>query len=338
MKKFTDIQKIEKEFKESLKKATTADALEQLRIAYLGRKGIIAELMTTLKDASLEEKRTFGPQLNTLKATLETLLNTRTATISTKKISPSYFDVTAYTPDQQCGTLHVYTHITEHLNRIFTSMGYTIADGPEVETEYYNFTTLNIPQDHPARDAHDTFWLLTPDRLLRTHTSSVQAHVMEQTTPPLAVFAPGRCYRNEATDASHEFMFTQGEIVFIDKDVSVANLLATAQIFLQAFFEKDDLTIRVRPGYFPFVEPGLEIDCKCPFCQTGCSICKHTTWIELLGSGLIHPNVLRYNGIDPEVYSGFAVGFGIERFTMIKYGIHDIRLFHSSQLPFLKQF
>jgi phenylalanyl-tRNA synthetase alpha chain len=217
-------------------------------------------------------------------------------------------------------------------------MGWHIADGPEVETDYYNFTALNIPDEHPAREMHDTFWLDVPGMLMRTHTSTVQIHTMKKKELPLAVFAPGRCYRNEATDASHDFMFTQGEGLVIDKNISIANLLAIAQTFLQEFFEKKDLKIRARPGYFPFVEPAIEIDASCPFCKNGCSVCKKTTWIELLGSGLVHPNVLRHGNINPDLYRGCAFGFGMERLAMVKYGINDIRLFHSSKLQFLDQF
>ncbi len=339
MKKIKDtIKKIERSCTNALAKAKTANALEQIRIKYLGRNGKITELMSALKKRSLEEKRVLGPLLNNLKTSLNSAYESSKEIIDTQSVTKQLFDVTAYQPKQLSGSLHIYTQIIDELSQIFISMGYTVADGAEVETDYYNFTALNIPEDHPARDSHDTFWLLTPDRLLRTHTSNVQAHAMEQTSPPLAVFAPGRCYRSEATDATHDFMFTQGELLFIDKNVSISNLLATAQTFLQAFFHKEDLKIRVRPGYFPFVEPGLEIDGSCPFCKDGCSICKKTGWIELLGSGLVHPNVLRYSGIDPEEYSGFALGFGIERLAMIKYGITDIRLFHSSNLSFLKQF
>src|SRR5439155_5825540 len=180
------------------------------------------------------------------------------------------------------GSLHIYTQMTNHIQNIFTSMGYAIVDGSEVETEYYNFEALNIPADHPAREMQDTFWLYQPTMLLRTHTSAVQARMMENMNLPLAIYAPGRVYRNEQTDASHDFMFTQVEGMFIDKHVSMAHLLATARTFLQALFEKPDLHIRVRPGYFPFVEPGVEIDASCPFCKSGCSICKKTGWIELL--------------------------------------------------------
>ena len=333
------IDTIQKSCTAALKKARSSDELEQVRIAYLGRNGKITQLMGQLKALSLEEKRVMGPLLNQLKTSLQDAFDEQCKKIEKKSVKQGIsFDVTAYEPNQQFGSLHIYTQIVEELSAVFTSMGYTIADGPEVETDYYNFTTLNIPTDHPARDSHDTFWLKIPDLLMRTHTSCVQAHSMEQSGPPLAVFAPGRCYRNEATDATHDFMFTQGEGLFIDKNVSMANLLATAQTFLQSFFGKSDLEIRVRPGCFPFVEPGVEIDGSCPFCGDGCSICKQTGWIELLGAGLVHPNVLRASGIDPEVYSGFAFGFGIERLAMIKYGITDIRLFHSAQMSFLKQF
>lgn len=333
------IKKIEQECISALKKARDSTGLESVRINYLGRHGQLTALMSALKKLSLAEKRVMGPVLNALKKQLQDAYDTHTQLLAKKEQKrDTSFDVTAYEPNLQFGSLHIYTQIIDELSSIFISMGYTIADGPEVETEYYNFTTLNIPTDHPARDSHDTFWLTIPDLLLRTHTSCVQAHAMEKTSPPLAIFAPGRCYRNEATDATHDFMFTQGEGLFVDKNVSMANLLATAQSFLRIFFGKSDLKIRVRPGYFPFVEPGVEIDGSCPFCSDGCSICKHTGWIELLGAGLIHPNVLQLSGIDPNEYSGFAFGLGVERLAMIKYGITDIRLFHTAQIPFLQQF
>ncbi len=333
-----EIKKIELECLDQIKKAPSTDALEEVRVAFLGRNGIITELMGRLKTLSLDEKRIVGPQLNALKQSLSEAHQAHLQELeksSSKKIA---FDVTAYKPNQPKGSLHICTQVLEQLTSIFMTMGYQIVDGPELETDYYNFGALNIPQDHPARDSHDTFWLTLPGTLLRTHTSSVQTHIMEKGSPPFSIFAPGRVYRNEALDASHEFMFSQAEALFIDKNVSMANLLATAKTFLQHFFGKSDLEIRVRPGYFPFVEPGIEIDGSCPFCKEGCSICKHTRWIELLGAGLVHPNVLKASGIDPQEYSGFAFGFGIERLIMIKYGISDIRLFHSAQLSFLDQF
>lgn len=341
-----DIQSEIAKQKNALKKALEAvkneQELEQVRIDFLGRSGHISALMKQLKSLKVDQKREFGPKLNVFKATAEQAYNETKqalfkATLRKQQEQHRFFDVTAYTPDQQFGSLHIYTHIIDHLENIFSSMGYAIVDGPELETDYYNFEALNIPSDHPARDHHDTFWV-SDSLLLRTHTSPVQIRSIEKSDIPIAVFAPGRVYRNEALDASHEFNFMQGECLYIDKKVSLSNLLATAQAFLQAFFEKDDLKIRVRPGFFPFVEPGLEIDASCPFCSNGCSTCKKTGWIELLGAGLVHPNVLKCCEIDPEKYSGFAFGFGIERLAMIKYGIDDIRLFHSSKVEFLDQF
>lgn len=339
----TLLEETRQQFAQALSTIKTIEQLEEQRIHFLGRKGLIASLMTLFKDLNLEEKRTQGPQLQELKAFIEQSLETKkdlllqetqVAAIAKQK----YFDVTAYKPDPVRGTIHLYSQIIEQIEDIFISMGYAIADGPEVETEYYNFQALNIPQEHPARDMQDTFWLTLPGKLLRTHTSNVQARCMEKHELPLAVIAPGRVYRNEATDASHDFMFTQVEGLFIDKDVSMAQLLATTKTFLQALLENKEINIRVRPGYFPFVEPGVEIDASCPFCTDGCSTCKRTGWIELVGAGLVHPNVLECSGIDPEKYSGFAFGFGIERLAMIKHKINDIRLFHSGPVSFLNKF
>lgn len=334
----TAIDKLHKACISELKKSKTLEQLEQVRIAYLGRQGKLAHLFSLLAPCSLEEKRTLGPLLNEAKTSLTKAYEDHKNLLAAPALSTPLFDVTAYKPEQLRGSLHLYTHIIEELSHLFISMGYKVADGPEVETEYYNFTALNIPADHPARDSHDTFWLTTPGALLRTHTSSIQVHWAEKTKPPFAIFAPGRVYRCEATDVTHDFMFTQGELLFVDQQVSIAHLLATAQEFLHAFFKKDDLNIRVRPSYFPFVEPGLEIDSQCPFCTAGCSACKKTGWIEILGAGLVHPHVLAYSGIDPKAYHGFALGFGIERLAMIKYGVTDIRLFHSSNLSFLSQY
>lgn len=336
------LSKLETDILKDIDQATTEEHLESVRITFLGRNGQIANLMQELKDLSLEEKRTFGPLINQLKTVAQNRYETKKAALAKQTVRAQHeqhkeFDVTAYTPNQQYGSLHILSKVIAELEDIFISMGYDIVDGPELETNYYNFEALNIPADHPARDHHDTFWV-NDNLLLRTHTSPVQVREIEKRNIPIAIFAPGRTFRNEATDASHDFMFTQGECLYIDKKVSISNLLATAKSFLQAFFNKKDLNIRVRPGYFPFVEPGLEIDASCPFCTKGCSTCKQTGWIELLGSGLVHPNVLKCSGIDPEKYAGFAFGFGIERLALIKYGINDIRLFHCNKIEFLKQF
>lgn len=334
---------IQNSFQEALEKAGSINDTEALRVATLGRNGSVTQLMKKLGTLSLEEKRELGPLFNEVKTTIGRKLLEKETALKTELEQKEYqklksFDVTLYRNTPYKGSLHIYSHVVQELEDIFISMGYAIADGPEVETDFYNFEALNIPKDHPARDMQDTFWLNIPGLLLRTQTSSVQIRTMETEQPPIAIFAPGRVFRNEATDATHEFMFMQGECLFVDKNVSLGNLLATAQAFLQAFFNKKDLQIRVRPGFFPFVEPGIEIDASCPFCTNGCSLCKHTGWIELLGSGLVHPNVLRASGIDPTIYSGFAFGFGIDRLAMIKYGINDIRLLRSTKPDLLNQF
>ena len=339
----SEIERIHSELKIAIASAQSMNDLEQIRITYLGRQGHIAAIMVHLKELSTEDKKTFGPLLNELKKNAEELYEKTKKIVEQQQFDQERakkhaFDVTASKKPALHGSLHIFTHIIEHLEDIFISMGYEIATGPEVVTDYYNFEALNIPSDHPARELQDTFWLTNPNYLLRTHTSSVQIQAMETKSVPLAIFAPGRVYRNEATDATHDFMFMQGEGLYIDKNVSVSHLLATAKAFLRAYFEKYDLEIRARPGYFPFVEPGIEIDASCPFCKTGCSICKYTRWIELMGSGMVHPNVLRASGIDPEVYSGFAWGFGLERLAMVKYGINDVRLLRSGKIDFLKQF
>jgi len=336
------IKDIQQNFRSDLINVSTQQDLETIRIKYLGRQGILADLMTELKDLAAEDKKTFGPACNQLKTefqdlhqqTLEILYKREQEIIAQKAAA---FDVTISKPNQQRGSLHPYTQITQEIEDIFISMGFAVADGPELETDYNNFGGLNIPSDHPARAESDTFWLPDMQRLLRTQTSTVQVRTMQKQTPPIAIICPGRALRNEATDASHDFMFMQIEGMLIDKNISVANLLAVLKEFLDKLFGKS-LKLRVRPGFFPFVEPGLEVDAECPFCTTGCSTCKGGRWIELLGSGLIHPNVLRQNGIDPTIYSGFAFGSGLTRLAMLKYHITDIRLIHSGKIEFLEQF
>jgi phenylalanyl-tRNA synthetase alpha chain len=338
-----NIEILKKEFTTTLASSTDEQSIESIRVAFLGRKGKIADLMEQLKSLSLEDKKIIGPRLNQFKTEAQEQLDARLASLKKESATQQdslqkNFDVSAYTYNELKGTLHIYTQIINDLEDTFISMGYNIVDGPEVENEYYNFESLNIPVDHPARDAQDSFFLHKKGLLLRTQCSNMQARAMEKSQPPIAIFSPGRVYRQEATDQTHDFLFTQAEILLVDKNISVSNLLATAHTFLRKIFNNEALEIRVRPGFFPFVEPGLEIDASCPFCTTGCSVCKHTRWIELLGTGMVHPNVLRSSGIDPTVYTGFAFGMGIERIAMIKYGINDIRLFHSSKIKFLNQF
>jgi phenylalanyl-tRNA synthetase alpha chain len=338
-----ELEIIKKELTTALASARDENSLESVRVAFLGRKGKIADLMEQLKNLPIEEKKIVGPLLNQFKQQAQEQLDARAILLkqeesAQKKLSDKNFDVSAYKYNELKGTSHIYTQIITDLENIFISMGYSIVDGPEVENEYYNFDSLNIPADHPARDAEDSFFLEKKGMMLRTQCSSMQARAMEISQPPIAIFAPGRVYRKEATDQTHDFLFTQAEILLVDKNISISNLLATAHTFLRKIFDNNTLEIRVRPGFFPFVEPGLEIDISCPFCQNGCSVCKHTRWIEILGTGIVHPNVLRASNIDPHIYSGFAFGMGIERIAMIKYGVNDIRLFHSSKIKFLNQF
>ncbi len=339
----SQLELYENAFFEELSLVRSLDELETFRIKHLSRQGLLQDFVHRLKSLDTEEKKIVGPLVNTLKESLQQAYKAREQKfvderIHLEQLRSKNFDVTAYKPLQQMGSLHPYTHVVERVEDIFISMGFDIVDGPELETEYYNFEALNIPAGHPARDMQDTFWLNFPSHVMRTHTSSVEIHTMRSQKPPIAIAVPGRAYRNEATDASHDFMFMQLEGLYVDKGVSLAHLIATMETFLQTLFEKKDLTIQIRPSYFPFVEPGIEFDMSCPFCTAGCSVCKRSRWIEIGGAGLTHPNVLRACDLDPEIYSGFAFGLGLTRLVMLKYGITDIRLLHSNKLDFLTQF
>ena len=253
-----------------------------------------------------------------------------------------HFDPTLPAPRVERGSLHPVTHVVRRLEEIFASMGYAVLDGPEVELDYYNFEALNIPKDHPAREMHDTFWCDREQRLLmRTHTSPVQIRALEKMKPPFRAIVPGRCFRNETTDASHEHTFHQMEGLVVGEGITVGHLIGTMKTFLREVFLRE-LEVRLRPGYFPFVEPGFELDVRCPFCQDGCSVCKRSTWIELCPCGMVHPNVLRYglrqSGVDPERHTGFAFGLGLSRLVMLRYGIDDIRHLMGADVRFLEQF
>lgn len=341
--KETSLQTLKQEFLARLASVSNEAELDALKIEFLGRKGKIADIMAILKNLSLEEKRHYGPALNTLKEELTQAFEHKEQEFLHQKREQEIrqaasFDVTRYKPRVPQGSIHPYTHVIQEVENVFISMGFMIAEGKEVETDFVNFEALNIPADHPAREMHDTFWLDIPGLLLRTHTSTVQVRSMMNKKPPLAIAAPGRCYRHEATDASHDFMFWQCEGLVVDKHISMAHLLGTLKYFLQALFKKEKLDIRIRPSFFPFVEPGVEIDMTCPFCTEGCSVCKKSRWIEICGAGLVHPHVLAACGIDAHEYSGFAFGFGLTRLVMLKYGIHDIRFLHNPKIEFLKQF
>jgi phenylalanyl-tRNA synthetase alpha chain len=325
----------------SLECATTLDAIEAIRVEALGRKGKLAEISKTFGKLTPEERARAGKLLNSAKQDLETRLEQRknalASTTRDARLESEWIDLTAPAPGVRPGSLHPITQVQRELEELFVSLGFAVLDGPEVETERYNFDALNIPADHPARDAQDTFWL-KDGRLLRTHTSPVQVHALEKLGAPLKVIAPGRVFRNEEVDASHEHTFYQLEGMMVDRDVSVAHLLYFMKTLLSAIFHRD-VTVRLRPGFFPFVEPGFELDIQCLICGgKGCPVCKQSGWVELLPCGLVNPAVLRHGGVDPEHWNGFAFGLGLTRLAMMRYGVDDVRLFASGDLRFLRQF
>ena len=321
--------------------AATSEALEAVRVEAVGRKGALAEISKGMGKLSPEERKRIGQVLNAAKQQLEAALDARKQEFDAfalrARLDAEWLDLTLPAPGPRRGHLHPITRIQRELEDLFVSLGFTVLDGPEVETEYYNFDALNIPPDHPARDMQDTFWL-DGGNLLRTHTSPVQVRGMERLGPPLRMIAPGRVFRNESVDASHEHTFYQLEGMMIDRDVSVAHLLYFMKTLLTAIFQRE-VTVRLRPGYFPFVEPGFELDIQCLICGgPGCPVCKHSGWVELLPCGLVNPNVLRTSGIDPEEWGGFAFGLGLTRLVMMRYEIDDIRHLHGGDLRFLEQF
>ncbi len=325
-----------------LQKAQTSQELGELEAEILGKQGLVTKLIEEFKALPGEDKKQLGGLFNQFRESIraqfaEKKQNNGTVCGCDNTSCNIPLDVTAYR-SAPIGSLHPETHAIHELEDVLTSMGFSLAEGPELETEFYNFDALNIPQTHPARDMQDTFWLPQPHHLLRTHTSSVQIRAMQKQRPPLSIAAIGRVYRCEATDASHDYTFLQCEGLVIDKKISLANLFATTKLLLQKLFKNNDLQIRVRPSYFPFVEPGVEIDLTCPFCTSGCPTCKKSRWIEICGAGLVHPNVLKAGGINPQEWSGFAFGFGLTRLIMLKYGIDDIRHLHNAKVEFLQQF
>jgi phenylalanyl-tRNA synthetase alpha chain len=326
---------------EQLNRATTLEALEAVRVEALGRKGKLAEISKEFGKLPAEERGRIGKLLNGVKQELESKIESRKASLDEQalaaRLDSEWVDLTAPAPGPRPGSLHPVTQVQRELEQVFVSMGFTVLDGPEVETEYYNFDALNIPADHPARDMQDTFWL-KDGRLLRTHTSPVQVRGLETLGPPLKMIAPGRVFRNEEVDPSHEHTFYQLEGMMVDHDVSVAHLIYFMKTLLSAIFKRE-VTVRLRPGFFPFVEPGFELDIQCLICNgAGCPVCKQSGWVELLPCGLVHPAVLRYGGADPEQWSGFAFGLGLTRLAMMRYGIDDIRLMMGGDLRFLRQF
>ena len=315
-------------------------ALEQLRVDYLGKKGQITELLKGLGKLSAEERPAAGAEINRVKQTLAEQIAERKAALESAaiaaKLAAETIDVTLPGRGQQLGGLHPVTLTIARISEFFGGIGFDVAEGPEIEDDYHNFEALNIPAHHPARAMHDTFYV-SEGTVLRTHTSPVQVRVMESSEPPLKLICPGRVYRCDS-DLTHTPMFHQVEGLLVDKESSFADLKGMLESFLRAFFEKD-LAVRFRPSYFPFTEPSAEVDIQCVMCGgDGCRVCSHTGWIEILGCGMVHPKVFEYSKIDPEQYSGFAFGIGVERLAMLRYGVNDLRLFFENDLQFLGQF
>jgi len=335
------IQDLESRSLARIQSAVTPEELEAVRVEALGRKGTLAQVGKEMGKLAPEDRARIGKLLNSAKQKLEELLDARQRHFADaelrKRLDSEWLDLTLPAPGPRRGHLHPITKIQRELEELFVSLGFAVLDGPEVEDEYHNFDALNIPATHPARDMQDTFWL-DGGKLLRTHTSPVQVRGMERLGPPLRMIAPGRVFRNESVDASHEHTFYQLEGMMIDRDVSVAHLLYFMKTLLTAIFKRE-VTVRLRPGYFPFVEPGFELDIQCLICGgPGCPVCKQSGWVELLPCGLVNPNVLRMSGIDPEQWGGFAFGLGLTRLVMMRYGIDDIRHLQGGDLRFLEQF
>lgn len=335
---------LKKTIQTKLKNATRIHDVEEIWRAYLGRKGTLTARLRQLKDLPEDQRRKEGRALNQLKEELNELFESRIAEIQERefeeKAQSQWVDVSRPPRKHQRGSVHPITKTTQRAEEIFSAMGFAIAEGPEVEDDWHNFEALNIPADHPARDMWDTIWLKPRSRnlLLRTHTSPAQVRYMRQNNPPIRIIVPGRVFRYEATDASHDFQFYQLEGLMVADDISVANFRAVMNEFFSRFFGQEVKT-RLRPGYFPFVEPGFEVDITCVLCnRKGCSMCSQGGWLELLGAGMVHPKVFEAAGYNPKEVTGFAFGVGLDRLAAIKYGIDDVRLFRSGDLRFLKQF
>lgn len=333
------IEQLRASFREALAAVNDADGLEQLRIAFLGKKGHIAELMKGLRDA--EDKRAAGQLINTLKTEIETAIAEADEAMKKAEIDAKIRQAKKYNPtlcrESERGSYHPITLATREVEQIFESMGFTVENFYEIVDDYQCFEALNIPKHHPARDMQDTYYL-DNGQLLKTHTSAAQNAIMKKYGAPLRAIFPGRCFRNESTDACHENTFFQMEGMMIDENISISNLIYFMKTMLSEVFKRD-VKVRLRPGFFPFVEPGFELDINCEICGgKGCPSCKNSGWLELCPCGMIHPNVLREGGIDTEKYSGFAFGLGLTRLAMMKYGVKDIRDFNSGSLKALSQF
>ncbi|HNX80790.1 MAG TPA: phenylalanine--tRNA ligase subunit alpha [Candidatus Omnitrophota bacterium] len=338
-----DFDAIQASIEQEIVQILSVAQMDEFRLKYLGRKGILADLTGSIPTLPKEARGGFGQKVNALKTKLLFVIAEKEKTLTFDTGAPRKLPVDIGLPGiaHELGRKHPLTQVIEEITSIFVRMGFSVVDGPEIETEFNNFTGLNIPLEHPSRDAFDTFYLGTDAQeklLLRSQTSPVQIRVMKKYKPPLAVIAPGRVYRPDAVDASHSFMFQQIEGVVVDKGITFSDLKGTLETFAKAVYG-DDIKMRLRPHYFPFTEPSAEVDISCYICHgKGCSVCGRKGWLEILGAGMIHPNVFKNVGYGANEYTGFAFGMGVERIAMLKYGIDDIRLFYENDLRFLRQF
>jgi phenylalanyl-tRNA synthetase alpha chain len=338
----TSLIDIQSQFDRELSDASTLADLEALKVKFLGKKGTIQELMRNLKDADPAERPLLGKGINDLKEAISQKLEHKQTQVGAleqaSRLAVESIDITLPGRRRFLGRKHLIPKVLEEMLQILKRMGFSIQYGPDIDSDFYNFEALNLGPDHPARDMQDTFYI-TDNMLLRTHTSNVQVRLMENQKPPIRVVSPGKAFRNEDVSARSHVFFHQLEAFYIDKGVTFGDLLATMEEFLKKLFSAD-IQMRVRPSYFPFVEPGMEVDVQCISCKgVGCPLCKQTGWLEIAGAGMVHPEVMRYGGIDPEEYSGFAWGMGIDRLVMLKYNIKDIRQLSSeNDLRFLSQF
>ena len=335
------LENIKAEAVVAIEAASDIAALEELRVSYLGKRGALTGLLKNLGQLSAEERPKAGAEINAVKQQLNEQLNARKASLHgaalAAQLAEEAIDVTLPGRRAETGSLHPITRTIQRMETFFSSMGFEVVEGPEIEDDYHNFEALNIPAHHPARAMHDTFYV-DDTHVLRTHTSGVQVRTMEAQPPPIRVICPGRVYRCDS-DLTHSPMFHQVEGLLIDETSNFGHLKGLLEDFLQAFFERDDLSVRLRPSYFPFTEPSAEVDIQCVKCSgAGCRVCSHTGWIEVLGCGMVNPKVLEMSGIDPDKYRGFAFGMGVERLSMLRYGIGDLRLNFDNDLRFLAQF
>ena len=336
-----DLQNLLQQASHSISQSGDMAALDAVRVAYLGKKGELTAQLKNLGQLPAEERPTAGQAINQVKVQIQELLETRKSVLRdlaiASRLQSETVDISLPGRRSGAGGLHPVTLTMNRIDKMFGKLGFDVAEGPEVEDDFHNFEALNIPKHHPARAMHDTFYF-DDGRLLRTHTSPVQIRVMENQEPPLRVIAPGRVYRCDS-DLTHTPMFHQVEGLLVDVDVSFSVLKGTLEEFLQMFFEQDDLKTRFRPSYFPFTEPSMEVDISCVMCAgQGCRVCSHTGWLEVIGCGMVHPEVFRHTGVDSEKYTGYAFGMGVERLAMLRYGVNDLRLFFDNDLRFLQQF